>query len=26
LLPAKYVGNTATPTSTVPLATSRPWT
>ena len=26
LLPAKYVGNTATPTATVPLATSRPWT
>jgi hypothetical protein len=26
LLPAKYVGNTATPTGTVPLATSRPWT
>jgi len=26
LLPAKYVGNTATPTSTVPLASSRPWT
>jgi len=25
LLPAKYVGNTATPTSTVPLASSRPW-
>ena len=26
LLPAKYVGNVATPTATVPLATSRPWT
>ena len=26
LLPAKYVGNTATPTGTIPLATSRPWT
>ena len=26
LLPAKYVGNVSTPTSTVPLANSRPWT
>ena len=26
LLPVKYVGNVPTPTSTVPLANSRPWT